>query len=802
MKRLFIITALAALSAPAAELVNLKVIPPDVNLEGARDRQRVVVQAEYDDLVTREVTAQCAFELADPTPAAWEAGRLVPRRDGETTLRVSFQGRRVEVPVRVRDTATERPVSFELDVLPVLSKSGCNSGGCHGSSRGQDGFRLSLFGYDPAGDYQRITREMGGRRINLAAPEESLLVQKGLGTVTHTGGDLFTRDSEHFATLVRWLRASAPADPTNLPRAVALELGPDRVVLGGKGATQQLTARVRYSDGTDRDVTENAVYISNNDPAAAVSKQGLVTAGQRGEAFVMARYETFTVGAQVIVMQEGQPYAWAGAPEFNYVDGHVYAKLRKLRMLPADLCTDAEFARRVHLDLIGRLPARAELDAFLADPAEDRRTKLVDALMQRKEFVDLWVMKWAELLQIRSNNEFSYKSAVLYFGWLRDRIARGEPLDRIVRELLAATGGTFKNPATNYYQVEVDPLKVAENAAQVFLGMRMQCAQCHNHPFDRWTMNDYYGFAAFFAQIGRKKGEDPRETVVFNQGSGETKHPVDKRDVAPAFLGGGPADVAGRDRRAVVADWLTSTNNTYFARNLANITWSHFFGRGIVEPVDDVRVSNPPSNPELLDALAGRLVGYGFDFRKLVRDVCLSRTYQHAGRANETNAGDERNFARARPRRIRAEVLLDCLSQVTGTENKFQGLPLGARAVEIADGTASTYFLKTFGRASRDTVCACEVVMEPSLSQALHLLNGETTHQKVTQGGVVKKLLEAKQEPAAIVDELYLRCLARRPTQMEQEALLASVAAAENKQQALEDVFWALLNAKEFVFNH
>jgi hypothetical protein len=357
MKRLFIITALAALSAPAAALVNLKVIPPDVNLEGARDRQRVVVQAEYDDLVTREVTGQCAFELADPAPAAWEAGRLVPRRDGETTLRVSFQNRRVEVPVRVRDAATERPVSFELDVLPVLSKSGCNSGGCHGSSRGQDGFRLSLFGYDPAGDYQRITREMGGRRINLAAPEESLLVQKGLGTVTHTGGDLFTRDSEHFATLVRWLRASAPADPTNLPRAVALELGPDRVVLGGKGATQQLTARVRYSDGTDRDVTNLAPVHVEQRPHRQHQQGGPRHSGDRGAAFMLARFDVYSVTSQVLVIPGQLQYERPKLAEVNYIDTLVNDNLHKLRILPSGICTDEEFVRRAFIDIIGHLPA-------------------------------------------------------------------------------------------------------------------------------------------------------------------------------------------------------------------------------------------------------------------------------------------------------------------------------------------------------------------------------------------------------------------------------------------------------------
>jgi hypothetical protein len=376
------------------------------------------------------------------------------------------------------------------------------------------------------------------------------------------------------------------------------------------------------------------------------------------------------------------------------------------------------------------------------------------------------------------------------------------PIDQMVRKLLGSSGGTFTNPATNYYQMEQDRLKIAENVAQVFMGMRIQCAQCHNHPFDRWTMDDYYSFAAFFAQIGRKQGADPRETIVFNSGVGEVNHLVGGRVMAPKFLGGQAPDLKGRDRRVVLAEWLASSDNPYFAKNLANIVWAHFFGRGIVHQVDDVRVSNPPVNGPLLDALAQHFTEYKYDFKRLVRDICTSRTYQLSTITNETNAFDERNFSHSTLRRIRAEVLLDCITQATQTKDKFAGLPLGARAVQIADGNTATYFLTTFGRASRETVCSCEVKMEPNLGQALHLLNGENVHAKVKQGGVVKRLLDEKKSPPQVINELYLRSLSRKPTDEETKAIETQLAGVKDPRPALEDVFWALLNSREFLFNH
>jgi hypothetical protein len=701
--------------------------------------------------------------------------------------------------------------------MPALTKGGCNSGPCHGSASGQDGFRLSLFGFDPDGDHFRITGQLPARRVNLALPAESLLREKALGMVPHTGGQRMAPGSELDRTLLAWLEAGAPADPGPVPQPVELLLHPPRNVLQGAGTRQQLAVLARYSDGSDRDVTALSAFFSSADSVAKVDGAGLVSTGQRGEAFVLARFATLTVGTPVIVLPADLPYSRPTLPETSWIDPLVHSKLDDLRIVPSAACDDATFLRRAWLDLVGLSPPADEVRRFLADPAPEKRAAVVDALLARKEFSELWVMKFAELLQMRTdeNNRVPYKATLLYFHWLEEQIARNVPFDRVVRELLSASGGTFKQPAANYYQVERDTLKVAENVAQVFLGMRIQCAQCHNHPFDRWTMDDYYGFAAFFSQVGRKNGEDPRETIVYDSRGGEVNHPVDGRVMAPKFLGGATPDVSVRDRRAVMAEWLTARDNPWFARNLVNLVWAHFFGVGIVDPVDDVRVSNPPSNPALLAELARRFVESDYDFKALVRAIVTSQAYQREAAPNETNALDERNASRALARRVRAEVLLDVISAATATPNKFPGLPLGARAVQIADGNVSNYFLQTFGRASRATVCSCEVKMEPNLSQALHLLNGDATTQRIRDGGVVGRLVAAGRPTGEIVDELWLACLARPPTEAERERVLGQLPAATTDasgaavapdasalQSALEDLFWALLNSKEFAFNH
>lgn len=792
----------APVPAPTENVVKVQVFPDSIELATARDRQSIVVQATYSDGITRDVTAESEVKIANPELAKYEAQTLYPVADGATEVSVTFAGQTINLPLAVKNAAVTPPISFKLDVMPVFMKAGCNSGSCHGAARGKDGFRLSLFGFDPDGDHFRLTREVNGRRINLALPEECLLIEKSIGKVPHTGGKRFEVGSELYQSLVAWLKAGVPTDPADLPTPVSMEILPRQAVLDGTGSKQKMTVRAKYSDGTDRDVTSLALFLSNNDTSAQIDDAGVVTAGERGEAFVMARFATFTVGSQVIVVPKGLAFEFPQIPENNYIDTLVHDKLKKLRITPSELCTDEVFLRRAYLDVIGIMPTREEYDRFMTSTEPDKRAKLIDELLERKEFAEVWVMKFAELLQIRSTQTVSYKAINLYYNWLQDKIANNIPMNEIVQELLGANGGTFKSPATNYYQLETDTLKVAENVAQVFMGMRIQCAQCHNHPFDRWTMDDYYSFAAFFAQIGRKGAEDPREVIVFNSGGGEVKHLVGSRAMPPKFLGGDIPDVKGKDRRVVLAEWLASPDNPFFARNLSNMIWAHFLGVGIIEPVDDVRISNPASNPELLDALAAKFTEYKYDFKSLVRDICNSRTYQLATQRNDSNKLDELNFSHGAIRRIRAEVLLDSITAVTETKNKFPGLPLGARAVQIADGVVSNYFLTTFGRASRETVCSCEVVMAPNLSQALHLLNGDTTSQRIPSGNVVGKLLEQKMTPEQVIEELYIRCFTRKPTEEERKSFETLLASSPDPKIVLEDTFWALLNSKEFMFNH
>ncbi len=800
-------TALPRWDAPPdPRIISIEAFPKEIHLESAADFQHAIAIVRMKDESTHDVTHQAKYTLADSTLARLDGTTLTPKKDGTTALRIDYRGLSTEIPVTVKDAEKPRPVSFQLDVMPVLTAAGCNTGSCHGSARGQDGFHLSLFGFDPKGDHFRLTDEIPGRRINTAIPEDSLLVTKAIGSVPHTGGKLIKPDSANYHTLVEWIRGGAHYDKGDIAQPTGIEVRPKQFVMTGGDVRIPISVRALYSDGTDRDVTPLSIFSTSNDNSVSIDpKTGLAASKNRGEALLLARFHTFTEGSQAIVVPADSKYQRPEIPAANYIDKLVHEKLNKLRIIPSGLADDESFLRRVFLDVVGLPPTLEEREKFLADTRPDKRAVLIDDLLTRKEFTEMWVMKWAELLQIRTfnngPNQVSYKAALNYYQWLRERIAGNMPFNELVREILSAKGGTFSSPATNYFQIEQDVLKLTENTAQIFMGTRIQCAQCHNHPFDRWTADDYYGFAAFFAQVKRKPAEDPRERIVFDD-KGEIKHLVTKRNMPPKFLGGPKPDIKNQTRREALADWLASTDNPWFAKNAVNIIWAHFLGVGIVDPVDDVRISNPPSNPELLDALAEKFVSYHFDFKKVVRDICNSRTYQLSTRSNETNATDSRNFSHAMVRRVRAEVLLDCISRVTATPNKFKGLPLGARAVQIADGNTSNYFLATFGRATRATVCSCEVKMEPNLSQALHLLNGDTTQQRIRQGKMVENMLNGKKTPEDIIRTLYLTTLSREPVDMEMEKLLAAVPEKGGNREALEDIFWALLNSKEFIFNH
>ncbi len=803
--RLGIALAALLLLPSAARAAGLAVYPSAIALESARDPQRATAVFTQDNGVSLDVTAKTEVRIEPATLAKWEGGRFVPQADGEGQITMTYNGASVTMPLRVANVAVDPPISFFNELEPVLMKAGCNTGACHGSARGKNGFHLTLFGYDPGKDFNTLTREQLSRRINVAVPSESLMLLKPIGAVDHEGGKIFESDSDLYKKILRWITEGAQLDPgVPQPALTGIEIIPHEAVLEGEGATQQFIVRASYADGTDRDVTDLAVIKSVDDSIVSVTGDGMATAGRRGEAYLMARYGTFAVVSQVIAIPAGEPERQAALAPANYVDEFVYAKHRKLRITAAAPASDDVFVRRAYLDILGVLPTVAESDAFFADERPDKRAALVDALLQRPEFTDLWAMKWAELLRVKSSPQTLDRKAMhRYNDWLRASIRDNKPINTLAAELLTSSGGNFTEPAANFYVVENEPIMMAENVAQVFMGIQIKCAQCHNHPFERWTMDDYYSFAAFFAQVGKKTSSDPREIVVFNSGGGEVKNQRDGQVMQPKFLGGAQPDLAGRDRRAVLAEWLASEQNPWFAKNIANRVWQHFFGQGIIDPVDDVRVSNPPSNPQLLDELGKRLVSYNYDMRKLIRDICTSNTYQMSTRPPAESATDTRNFAYAKVRRLPSEMLLDAVTQVTGGQVKFASLPLGARAAQVADGPSGNYFLEVFGRPARDTACACERRSEPTLAQALHLINGDTMTRAIqTPAGRMDKALTSEMPIEQVIEDLYTAALSRSPLPEEMTQLASYVNNAPDRRAALEDVYWSVLNSKEFVFNH
>ena len=773
------LVALLAIAAQANAAATLKVFPPAVVLGGQDDRQGVVVQLVDDQGITKDVTATAKLRLVDPSLAAFSGQTLAPKKDGTTKLVIEHAGLTAEVPVVVKDADKSRPVSFRLDVMPVFMKHGCNNGSCHGAAKGKDGFNLSLFGFDPAGDYYRLTRAIIGRRVDLAVPEKSLLLEKTTAAVPHTGGKLFDTEHDDYKTLLRWLKAGALDDAAETAVPTGLELLPSKIVFSAKDQTQKIVVLAKYSDGSVRDVTRLALYMTNNEAIAAIGKDGAVKAGGRGGAFVFARFGKYTVGSEAIVLPTDDQFVWPNPQERNYIDTLVFDKLRKLHLAPSELATDEAFLRRVYLDLVGLPPSREEHDAFVADKDAKKREKLIDALIERPEFVDMWTMKWGELLRVRAYNQNpaygrDAKAMFTYAAWIKEQMASNRPLNEFAAELLVGAGSNFKSPPSNLYTAaeRLTPEKTAEDIAQVFLGIRIQCSQCHNHPFDRWTLDDYYGFSAFFAGLNLKRGIEGREVVVANNNASNTvAHPVDGRRMKPKFLGGDAPEVEGQDPRKSLATWLTAPENSQFSQTMANVIWSHFFGRGIVEPVDDVRISNPPSNKELLEELGKKLAEYKFDKKKLVRDICNSRTYQLSASTNATNELEESYFSHSYVRRLRAEVLLDSITRITGTEDRFAQSPPGTRAVQIHTGEVTNYFLTTFGRAPRETPCSCEVNREANLSQALHLVNGDTISTKIAQGKLISGLLADKKTPEQVIEEMYLRTLGRKPTESESKRL-------------------------------
>jgi hypothetical protein len=714
--------------------------------------------------------------------------------------------------------AAPEPVSFRNDVMAVLSKTGCNMGTCHGNKHGKGGFKLSLRGEDGAGDYEALTQDVFGRRVNPLDPDQSLLLLKATTQLAHEGGLRFRPDSQEYAILRRWIAAGMPQDKPGSPTAQELIVTPLEQVLVQPAREVRLKVMAKYSDGSRRDLTRLAVYEPSN-ALVTVTPDGRVTFKEPGETTVIVRYLHLQVPVRLAAIPARRDFVWKQPPANNFIDQHVFEKLRKLRLNPSELCRDEVFLRRAFLDLLGLLPTAEEARAFVADPAKDKRQRLVDRLLARPEFADFWALKWADLLRVEERT-LDPRGVKTFHGWIRDSLAANKPLDQFAREIIAGRGSTYTNAPANYYRANRDPIQRAEGTAQVFLGTRLNCAQCHNHPFDRWTQDDYYNWAGLFARVDYKILENKRtdkndkhefkgDQIVFLASKGEVRNPRLNQPATPKFLGGPAPEITGeRDELQSLADWLTSPDNAMFARTQVNRVWFHLMGRGLVDPVDDFRMTNPASHPALLDALAKEFVRQRFDLRHLIRLIMTSRTYQLASEPDATNAGDEINYSHSLVRRLTAEQLLDAYGQVAGVPLELEGLPAGARSAQSpfprndrkSKKSGVEQFLEVFGKPARLIPSECERSNETTMRQAFNLISGETINALVAdRNNRLTRLLAGGRSDREIVEELYWTALTRPPTGVEAEQSLAYLAKAKDRRAALEDLLWGLLNAKEFV---
>lgn len=719
-------------------------------------------------------------------------------------------------------TATDSSIapSFRRDVMPVFFRAGCNAGTCHGSARGKDGYMLSLFGYDPAGDYRRTVEEMPGRRINVAVPDESLLLLKAIGAVPHTGGKRFERDSDLAQTLRDWIKAGAPDDVGEVPDVADIAVSKPSLVFDKVGQSANLQVTATYTDGSTRDVTALALFGTNNPSVAEIDSDGQVTSTGPGDTTVFARFSRFTVGAEVIGLPSAEGFQWPNPPENNFIDKLVFDRLEKLRIAPSELCDDETFLRRVTLDLVARPPTVEEYHAYMADDSNDKRARKIDALLESEDFTDYMTALWAELFRINSQDYTgradSHKPANAFNAWIHDQVAADRPFDEVVADMATAVGSTNINGETGLYTMlikdyRLDPKVLAADFSQLFLGVRMQCAECHNHPFDRWTMDDYYGFVSFFTCVKRKSGSDSRDRrVIFDPTAPPARHAVDGRPVPAKLLGVvEPVEGDGDPRRALAA-WIKDPSNDLFNRNIVNRLWAHLLGVGIVDPVDDFRATNPPANGPLLDALAKRFAEHDRKLRPMIRDICNSRVYQLSVEPTPSGKNDQRQFSHAQLRRLRADVMLDAIVAVTGEPRSFPRAPTGTKAINYINrqhyySETGDFVLDTFGQSPRKSVCVCETVTDPSLSQVMHLLVGDTVGpraHKAATGGVLKEIIETQKTPEAIVEAIFIRVLSRKPTSSELQSITKLVEDGEKPETVYEDIFAGLLSSSEFLFNH
>lgn len=784
----------------------LAVYPAEVLLDDPRGRQRLVVTGFDSEQSPRDWTRFAMMASADPSIAAIENGAVVPKLDGETIVNVEVGTQRQSIPVQVVHASSQRPVEFETEVLVALSKQGCNSGACHGSPSGKGGFRLSLRAFDRPLDELTLIREEFGRRVNTLEPDQSLLLHKPLMKVAHGGGKRLRKEDEAYQILLDWIASGAAADPAGTPRVTRLEVYPSQKrILSTADGGQQLAVTAHFSDGRRRDVTHLAAYETSDADVATVDVHGFITPHRRGEAAILVRYLEFIESTPLMFVANLENFAWSAPPANNYVDEFVHSKLQQLQYLPSETCTDSEFLRRVSLDVLGVLPTIDQTKAFLADEAEDKRSQLIDSLLERDEYAKFWALKWGDLLRMTGKlvgDEGVYK----YHRWVEESLQNNMPYDEFARQLLTGVGSTLANPPANFYRTAADMNECVETVSQVFLGARLQCAKCHNHPFERWTQDNYYGLGAFFTRVERRRTGRPGEMFIYTSFAGDVTQPRTGQVMAPWLPQVGAIDVQNDvDRRIAFAEWLVSPSNPYFARIEANRIWSQLFSRGIVDPIDDFRDSNPPSNVRLLDALAEDFVESGYDRKHLLRVILNSRTYQTSFKPNDSNKEDVKYFSHQVPRLLAAEQLLDAINHTLLLSQKFGDLPEGTRATQLpAPDVVQVDFLKVFGQPERSTVCACERADASNLGMAIELFNGPMIHEKLRDAKNRFRLaLETGGTAEEAVRELYLAALCRWPSDVELKAALDHCDQKQDEPAVgLEDVCWALFNTDEFLFQH
>ena len=776
-------------------------------VSGRDSGQQLVVTGLHESGQVRDLSRKVTYEVSPAGIVSVDAaGLIAPIAEGEATIHVvAMPGIDANVKVKVANLVQDLPINFANQITPVFTKYSCNGGGCHGKSGGQNGFRLSLLGFEPKEDYEYLKMEGRGRRVFPAAPDQSLLLLKATARLPHGGGQRIEYDSPAYRLLRRWIEQGLPYGKDTDPKVTHIEVFPTERLMEREG-TQQIVVVAHYSDGSSEDVTRTTQFDSNDTEMAEVSVTGLVTTSQlTGSVAVMARYQghvgVFRATIPLGVETNNLP------PPKNFIDELVAKKLKALGLPSSQIADDATFLRRVTVDLAGRLPTLDESEQFLADTSGSKRENAINRLLDSTDYADYFANKWSAILRNkrRQDNEKYYTFA--FHEWIRQCLHENKPYDQFAREILTATGTPGKNPPVAWYREVKDQSAQVEDTAQLFLGLRIQCARCHHHPFEKWSQQDYYGFAAFFAQVGRKKGEtQDGERIFHRRGVATAQNPKTGQGVKPTGLGAAPLEIsADSDPRHQLVDWMAAKDNPFFARSVVNRYWKHFFGRGLVDPEDDMRVTNPASNPELLDALAKDFVDHNFDLKHLCRTIAGSATYQLSAEPNEWNQDDKQNFSRYYPKRLNAEVLLDAIDQVTGTQTSFGGIPVGTRAVQLPDNGFNSYFLTVFGRPESSSACECERSSEANLAQSLHLLNSGEIQGKLTSGnGKAQMLATDKARPHEMkIRELYLLAFSRVPTPDEMTIALAHINKNEqDPKRAYEDIVWALINTKEFLFNH